>query len=132
MSTVSTVRFARLFTLAALLSAPLAACAPAAPEAAEARSDLPRQTAPDAPPADRDAVAAGNNAFAFDLYQVLRAGQDNLVFSPYSLSSALALVYAGARGVTERQMADVLHYTLPQDRLHPAFNALDLALAAPA
>jgi len=40
------------------------------------------------------------------------------------------MTYAGARGETERQMADALHYTLPQNRLHPAFNALDLALAS--
>jgi serpin B len=39
------------------------------------------------------------------------------------------MTYAGARGETEQQMADALHYTLPQARLHPAFNALDQALA---
>lgn len=129
---MSTIRFAYLFALTALLAAPLAACAPAVPEPAEARSDLPRNASPNAPAADQEVMAAGNNAFAFDLYQALRGSQDNLVFSPYSLSSALALAYAGARGDTEEQMAEVLHYTLPQDRLHPAFNALDLALAAPA
>jgi len=39
------------------------------------------------------------------------------------------MTYAGARGETEQQMGDTLHYTLPQDRLHPAFNGLDLELA---
>jgi serpin B len=38
------------------------------------------------------------------------------------------MVYAGAHGQTEQQMADTLHFTLPQERLHPAFNALDLQL----
>jgi serpin B len=38
------------------------------------------------------------------------------------------MTYAGARGETERQMAQALHYTLPQPQLHAAFNALDLAL----
>jgi serine protease inhibitor len=38
------------------------------------------------------------------------------------------MTYAGARGETERQMADTLHFTLPQERLHRAFNALDAAL----
>jgi serpin B len=43
---------------------------------------------------------------------------------------ALAMTYAGARGETEQQMADTLHFILPQGRLHPAFNGLDLELAA--
>jgi serpin B len=38
------------------------------------------------------------------------------------------MTYAGARGETESQMAQTLHF-LPQDQLHPAFNALDLQLA---
>jgi serpin B len=70
----------------------------------------------------------GNSAFAFDLYRELSDGTGNLFYSPYSISAALAMTYAGARGETEQQMADTLHYILSQDRLHPAFNALDLAL----
>ena len=67
----------------------------------------------------------GNTAFAFDLYQALRTENDgNLFFSPYSISTALAMTYAGARGTTEQQMAEVMHFTLPQDELHPAFSEL--------
>jgi serpin B len=77
--------------------------------------------------ADMQDLVAGNNAFAFDLYHALGSG-DNLIFSPYSVSLALAMTYAGARGETERQMADTLHFTLPQDQLHPAFKALDESL----
>ena len=40
------------------------------------------------------------------------------------------MTYAGARGETELQMADTLHYRLPQSSLHPAFNALDRILAS--
>lgn len=36
---------------------------------------------------------------------------------------------AGARGRTAQQMSETLHFTLPQPRLHPTFNALDQALA---
>jgi serpin B len=70
----------------------------------------------------------GNNAFAFNLYQVLRQKESNLFYSPYSISEALAMTYAGARGETEKDMAEALHFILSQDRLHPAFNSLDLQL----
>jgi len=70
----------------------------------------------------------GQQRFAFDLYQAVR-GDDNLFFSPYSISLALAMTYAGARSETEEQMAATLHFTLPQDQLHPAFHALHEALA---
>ena len=65
----------------------------------------------------------------FDLYQVLSAEDGNLFYSPYSISLALAMTYAGARGDTEQQMANTLHFILSQDRLHSAFNGLDLELA---
>jgi serpin B len=77
---------------------------------------------------DIKTLVAGNNAFAFDLYQALGKGEDNLLYSPYSLSEVMAMVYAGARGETEQEMANTLHYTLPQEYLHPVINALDLDL----
>ena len=40
------------------------------------------------------------------------------------------MTYAGARGNTERQMAETLHLMLPRDQLYPAFNALDLQLTS--
>jgi serpin B len=94
------------------------------------RSKKPRATSPDVAPADLAELVAGNSAFAFDLYQAIRGEEDNLFLSPYSISLALAMTYAGARGDTEQQMADTLHDSLPQGRLHPAFNALDLELAS--
>lgn len=78
---------------------------------------------------DLAALAQGNNAFAFDLYRALSESEDNLFFSPHSISQALAMTYAGARGDTQRQMAETLRFGLPQERLHPAFNALDLSLS---
>ena len=72
----------------------------------------------------------GNNDFAFDLYRALNDGEGNLFYSPFSISQALAITFAGARGETERQMADTLQFRLPQSSLHPAFNALDRTLAS--
>ncbi len=76
-----------------------------------------------------DAQVQGNNAFAFDLYQELSTADGNLFYSPYSISLALAMAYAGADGDTETQMAETLHYTLTQEKLHPAFKALSDELA---
>jgi serpin B len=74
-------------------------------------------------------VVEGNTAFALDLYQQLRMQEGNLFFSPYSISTALAMTYAGARGDTESQMAQALHFELGQDVLHPAFAALEAHFA---
>ena len=111
------------------LSLLLAACGSPQPSASVAKSTLQRVQEPAVPVGDLSALVQGDNAFALDLYRSLRSEDGNLAFSPYSLSIALAMPYAGARGQTEIQMAQALHYTLPQDRLHPAFNKLDQDLA---
>jgi serine protease inhibitor len=69
-------------------------------------------------------VAQGNNAFAFDLYSKVCAKEGNLFFSPESISTALAMTYGGAKGNTAEEMATVMHFTLGQEKLHPAFAAL--------
>jgi len=69
-----------------------------------------------------------NTAFAVDFYRQLRSSEGNLFFSPYSVSTALALVYGGARGETEKQIAKALHFSLSQNDLHPAFGALQTQL----
>jgi serpin B len=125
----------RLLSLAVLLglvAAPLAGCspntAPSVVKADVAQSDRPRLSAPD--DSGVPELVAGNSAFALDLYHALFDRDANLFYSPYSISLALAMTYAGARGQTATEMAQALHYTLPQDELHPAFNALDQALAS--
>lgn len=69
-------------------------------------------------------IVKGNTAFALDLYQRLKDQPGNLFFSPYSISSALAMTYAGARGQTESEMAKTLHFSPPQGDLHAAFSTL--------
>lgn len=73
-------------------------------------------------------VVEGNSAFALDLYSRLREREGNLFFSPWSISAAFGMTYAGARGETEAEMAKVLHATLPQKDLHPAWAALIASL----
>lgn len=76
-------------------------------------------------------LVEGNTAFAFDLYGLLaQESQGNLVVSPYSISEALSMTYAGADGQTATQMADALHFTLDQDALPPAFQSLDDGLVS--
>ena len=96
----------------------------------EVRSDKERVTNASVSGSDLADLVSGNSAFAFDLYHALAENEGNLFYSPYSISVALAMTYAGARGETERQMADTMHYRLSQDKLHNALNGLDLELAS--
>ena len=93
-------------------------------------AEVPREISPSVDADLLDQQVNANNDFAFDLYQSLRLEDGNLVYSPYSISTALAMVYAGARGETEAQMSQALHYVLPQEQLHPVFNLLDQTLTA--
>ncbi len=119
-----------LSLLAVLLLLSVVGCCAEGTQISMALSDKPRETSPDISTSNLTALVDGNSAFAFDLYQALSDQEGNLFYSPYSISLALAMTYAGARGETEEQMADTLQFTLPQDRLHPAFNGLDLELAS--
>ena len=94
-----------------------------------AASDLSRVSAL-APRADILSASGAVDAFGADLYGVLAqtAGDGNLVFSPASIVTALAMTYAGAVGPTADEMAKTLHFGLQGDALHQAFNSLDSLL----
>jgi serpin B len=115
----------------ALLALVIAFIQMAQPTAGEVvKSDKERITSPDVTPSEQASLVEGNSAFAFALYQALREKEEgNLFYSPYSISLALAMTYAGARGETTEQMARALRFLLAQERLHPAFNWLDAELA---
>jgi serpin B len=124
----------RLPLVVLALSACSSACSSSStpPGSTEVKSDKIRITAPALQTGDLPTLETDNRHFAWDLYQAVRAGStDNLVFSPASISIALAMTYGGARGNTATQMATTLHFSLPPERLHPTFDALDLAVEAP-
>jgi serpin B len=106
---------------------------PEVPEAPGAlvASDKERITQPGVTAEDLTALASANTDFGVALYRQVAKPGENLFFSPFSISQGFSMVYPGARGNTELQMQQALRFTLPQDKLHPAMNALDLALQRP-
>jgi serpin B len=69
-------------------------------------------------------LVGGNTAFALSLYQKLASAEGNLFFSPFSVSTALAMTFAGARGNTAREMAAALHFSMEGEELQSAFAGL--------
>jgi serpin B len=90
-------------------AAVLAAAVPQAAEAAEVRP-----------------LTRAYNASGQALLRDFSAGPGNIVFSPYSIGTAMAMVLAGARGETEREMAAVLHHSLGRTQINDA-NASAIA-----
>ncbi len=74
-------------------------------------------------PTDKTDIPMQNNEFAFDLMRQIPVDNENVVISPFSISTALAMTYAGARETTMEQMAEVMHFDLDQDRFHQAYGA---------
>jgi serine protease inhibitor len=95
----------------------LAACT-SAPDVMSARQ-IPADVAPDVA-----AIVQANNAFACDVYTKLSTEPGNLFFSPFSMSTALAMIDAGAAGDTAAQLRSALHFTLPADRQNAAYGAV--------
>jgi serpin B len=82
------------------------------------------------PAIEQNDAAKAVNAFAIDFYKQVRGGQGNLFFSPYSISMALGMAYAGARGNTAAQMAKTMHLGLDQPSSNKALGALDTQILA--
>jgi serpin B len=66
-------------------------------------------------------VVNGSNQFAFDFYKQIENGDENIFFSPYSISVAMAMIYEGARGNTSDEMRAVLHFLEDDDVRRSAF-----------
>jgi len=122
------VKKATLFLLIFIALMAVVACNQPA-SASELKSGKPRETSPATGSADLTNLVEGNSTFALNLYQLLLKTGGNIFYSPYSTSEALAMTYGGALGETEKQMAAALQFQLSQDRLHSAFNSVDIELA---
>ena len=113
-------RHAILSILAVLLTIPVVGASAAA---------LPSPLGAGADTEGARSVAEANNDFGFALYELVRqSGEENVFFSPASLSTALAMTYAGARGETATEIRAALGWTLDDDELHPAVEELSRAL----
>jgi serine protease inhibitor len=84
---------------------------------------------PTARSAQAQSLVEGSTTFALELYSQLKTTPGNLFFSPYSISTALAMTYAGTRGETEKQMGQVLHFGKDQRQLHSSFGELQRQLS---
>ena len=73
-------------------------------------------------------TVGGNNAFAFELFKNVFDEKANVFLSPFSISSALAMTYAGARNETEKQMSKVLHFDLNKKNTHQGFFEINSEL----
>jgi len=119
-----------IIILAGILTLALSACSDGSPslpggnKPQEVMSDLSQEDMTNFPLEDLADLAEGNSAFAVDLYQKLASQKGNLFYSPYSISSALAMTYAGAEGKTAQEMAAVFHFLENEDQLHAGYNAL--------
>lgn len=90
------------------------------------KKDAPANPAPTTD--ETKALNAQNNTFAFDLYGKADKPGKNLFFSPYSISSALSMVWGGAKGNTAAEMAKALNFTQGQAAQHAAYKELLAAL----
>lgn len=71
-------------------------------------------------------LVESNTVFGIDLFAQLRKKEGNLIFSPFSISTCLAMTMAGASGDTEQQMMRALHFETNQ--IHAAFGRLQKQL----
>ncbi len=69
-------------------------------------------------------VVENHNNFAFRVYDRIRTGDDNLIYSPISMYAVLAQAYAGARSTTADQLAELLQVSVPDEEFHSALIAL--------
>jgi serpin B len=98
----------------------------------EVRGEGRRVSAGDVGGPAAETVAAADAAFALRLYHELAARSDNLIYSPYSISTALSMTYGGAGGATAEQLAAVLGVGSDPAAWHAGRNDIGTSLDRPA
>ncbi len=98
-------------------------------EMPELRSKLPYETSPNVEDKDFEQFVTNTNEFGFSLFRRLANDNNNMVFSPLSIATALGMTYAGARGNTEAEMAQAMQNDLPTETFHAAANRLMIAMS---
>jgi serpin B len=102
-------------------------------KASEARADLPRDTPGANAATQAKALGDAVTALGWDmLRQLTTSDAENLFLSPYSISVAMAMVLAGARGQSAGELASALHLETLGADAPAAFNAAAQVLAASA
>ncbi len=79
---------------------------------------------------DAKMIAIANNRFALDMYRDVAGRDENVFFSPWSLNSALAMTYEGARGKTADEMRSVLYFSGNDSLRRQSFSSLDRRINA--
>jgi serpin B len=77
---------------------------------------------------DVKAAVQSSNQFAFELYKRATDSASNKFLSPASIATSLAMIHAGARGETSKQLAQVLHLELPEPQVQAGFGTLNAIL----
>ena len=68
-------------------------------------------------------LSEANNYFAADLFKQIHPGSENIIYSPYSITNILALIYGGASGKTADEIRDVFYFPENQLLLHAAVKS---------
>jgi serpin B len=84
----------RLLSMLLFMTLTLSACAIFQANAM-ASSDLPRDKKPEISQSELDGLVTENNSFAFNFYHQVNSEKENFVYSPFSLSTAAAMLYGG-------------------------------------
>lgn len=96
------------------------------------KSSLARDSNPSTSASDVAGVASANTDFGFKLLPKVTEGDGNMVFSPYSVTQAMAMAAAGAKGTTLSGIEKALGFPYAQPRFLSALNGADLKLRAKA
>jgi len=73
---------------------------------------------------NKQIIVDNNNRFAIDIYKKLQDSNNNLVFSPFSISSAMAMTYAGAENKTAKEFQKILYFLEDKPLFHQEFGKL--------